>query len=870
MKSTVTLQRARFVTICWLLALVGGVAWADEADVFFDDSYVHEIRIYFADPNWYSVLYNSHANDPDDPYFPADFECQGVVLDSVGVRFKGNSSFGIPTVKKSLKIDFDEYDEDNPDLHFLGLKKLNLNNGFKDPTLLREKLFLDFADQFTPTIRAVHARVYINDVYWGLYTAVEQVDKTFVQSRFGDSEDGNLFKAAASDDGNPQDDFGSDLTYLGPNPEPYYDYYQLKTNETENDYSQLITFIDVLNNTPAGDLPAQLEPIGDVWGGLIGLALNCLFVNLDAYNGAAHNYYLYDRDDTGRITHIHWDANEAFGRFLMGVDPWDDPLEMDPFWLPGSMPGDPNPERPFMSNLWAVASYSLYYQNVMALMLDSGFDSITLGNRIHELADIIRSDVYADNNKMYSNSQFETNLTYDITEGGPGGGVIFGLEHFVQARESYLNGILPSLDPVPALCLNEVMAVNEVTLADEHGDYDDWVEVHNTGATTVDLAGYYVTDGNDDLYQIPYGHAAETTVPAGGFIVLWFDKETDEGPLHVAVKLDGDGEAVYLYAPDRVQTVDGLEFGQQYADASLIRFPDATPDLYLTVTPTPGAANELVEAIPGCTDPEALNYNPEANVDDGSCEYTAEPPVLFINEFMALNNSTIQDEAGQWEDWAEIFNPGPDDVPLGGLFLTDDLSNSTQWVFPDTTLPAGGFLLVWCDDDSGDGPLHATFKLSGGGEEIGLYSTLGTGNVEIDSYVFGAQTADVSEGRESDGGLPWVFFPTPTPGASNGSSIDVPGVSGFPLQLLPNYPNPFNPLTKLRFTLPSGGLVRLNIYDARGRLVASLKNEEMTAGSHEVIWNGCDDAGRNQASGVYFSRLVFGEDAVTGRLTLLR
>jgi len=133
-------------------SISSAVAPDDDADLFFDDSYVHEIRICFDDPDWYDALYDGHANDPDDPYFPARFEAEGVVLDPTGVRFKGNSSFGIQSVKKSFKIDFDEYDEDNDELSFLGLKKLNLNNGFKDPTMLREKLFLDFAGQFVPTI----------------------------------------------------------------------------------------------------------------------------------------------------------------------------------------------------------------------------------------------------------------------------------------------------------------------------------------------------------------------------------------------------------------------------------------------------------------------------------------------------------------------------------------------------------------------------------------------------------------------------------------------------------------------------------------------------------------------------------------------
>ena len=196
----------------------------------------------------------------------------------------------------------------------MGLKKLNLNNNYNDPTMLREKLFYDYASNFVEGVgRAVHTKVYINGEYYGLYTAVEQVDSTFAQSRFGDDEDGNLYKGTASDDAvlaDPQADFGSDLTYLGTDQTDYEDFYELKTNETANDYSQLIEFIDVLNNTPSGELADAIEPLLDVDDTLASLALNNLFVNLDSYSGAAHNYYLYDRDDTGQFTHLFWDVRQ--------------------------------------------------------------------------------------------------------------------------------------------------------------------------------------------------------------------------------------------------------------------------------------------------------------------------------------------------------------------------------------------------------------------------------------------------------------------------------------------------------------------------------------------------------------------------------
>ena len=107
--------------------MIAASAAADPGDDFFDDSVVQEIRIWFDDPDWFNTLEDSHASDPDDPYFSCRFESGDTVIDPCGVRMKGNSSFSLP-VKKSFKFDFDEYDEDNPDLNFDGLKKLNLNS----------------------------------------------------------------------------------------------------------------------------------------------------------------------------------------------------------------------------------------------------------------------------------------------------------------------------------------------------------------------------------------------------------------------------------------------------------------------------------------------------------------------------------------------------------------------------------------------------------------------------------------------------------------------------------------------------------------------------------------------------------------------
>lgn len=635
----------------------------DEAAAFFDDSIVHEIQITFEDADWYNTLFDAHSNDAEDPYFEAAFVGDGIELGSIGVRFKGNSSFDGSGVKKSFKLDFNEFEQEGEDLSFLGLTKLNLDNNFNDPTMLREKLFYDYASNFVEGIgRAVHTKVYVNGEYYGLYTAVEQVDKNLVQSRFGSDEDGNLYKGSASDDigDDPSADFGSDLTYLGVDQAAYEDFYQLKTNETDNDYSQLIELLDVLNNTPTADLSEAIEPLLDVEDTLASLALNNLFVNLDSYSGAAHNYYLYDRDDTGQFTHIFWDVNESFGTFTQFVQRGADPLEIDPFWLPTAMGpvGQVEPEvRPLAENLWAVDEYSTEYLRDLSEMLREGFNVESATPRINELADLIRADVTADPNKQFTTAEFELNLTTNVNAGMR---TVYGLTNFIEERATYLQTVLDTYAGQSDLALNEVMAANVATIQDQAGDFDPWLEIYNNGPGSVTLTGTYLTDDAGDLtkWAIPAGDLND-----GEYLTQWLDGETGEGTDHANFAISATGGELFL--TDGTSVIDTVTFGASADDTSVARVPDGGGEFTTTNRPTFGTENQTS---------------------------FVEPVELFINEIMADNDSTIEDpdEAGAFEDWVELYNPGSTSIDLSGFYRAwvkaidgaSNLFSSGQWSTP--------------------------------------------------------------------------------------------------------------------------------------------------------------------------------------------
>ena len=155
---------------------------------------IHDIRLTFTQLNyWDSLLFYKEEGDPTGiyTYMPATVDFDGQIIDSTGVRLKGNSSYWAPGKKKSIKLKFNEFVSGQK---LDGLKKVNLNNNFNDPTLMREKLFLDVLQKSNVHApRCAYARVYINNVYWGLYTMVDHVDKVFLLSHFNDKS-GNLYK----------------------------------------------------------------------------------------------------------------------------------------------------------------------------------------------------------------------------------------------------------------------------------------------------------------------------------------------------------------------------------------------------------------------------------------------------------------------------------------------------------------------------------------------------------------------------------------------------------------------------------------------------------------------------------------------------
>ena len=149
-------------------------------------------------------------------------------------------------------------------------------------------------------------------------------------------------------------------------------------------------------------------------------------------------------------------------------------------------------------------------------------------------------------------------------------------------------------EALSGIMINEFLASNDACCTDEYDNYDDFIEFFNSGTLAVNIGGMYITDDLADavLWQIPRSSTDSTTIAEGDFLLLWADKEPDQGILHVNIKLSGSGEQIGLstvFAGDTAY-VDSLTYGEQASDISWGMYPDGSAS-WSSLNPTPGAAN---------------------------------------------------------------------------------------------------------------------------------------------------------------------------------------------------------------------------------------------------------------------------------------
>ena len=301
--------------------------------------------------------------DEDPIFVPADVYYNNKQWYKVGIRFKGNSSLknswesGI--LKLSFKLDFDEYEDEYPQIdnqRFYGFKKFSLKNNYNDSSFIREKVASDvFKDAGLVVSHTAFYTLYIDHgegpEYFGLYTLVEEVDGSVLDTQFT-SDDGNLYKPENGSANFAKNSFNQED-------------FTKKTNEDDEDWSDIEALFTALHDTTRTTDPTtwrtNLESIFDVDSFLKYLAVNGVIQNWDTYGRMTHNYYLYNNPKNGKLTWIPWDNNEALKEGNMGGA-----LDLDFADLQAN-------NWPLIENIYADATYKAQYDVYLQNTIEGAF-----------------------------------------------------------------------------------------------------------------------------------------------------------------------------------------------------------------------------------------------------------------------------------------------------------------------------------------------------------------------------------------------------------------------------------------------------------------------------------------------------------------
>ena len=753
---------------------------------FYDINTVNTIDISFSQSNWDHILDSLYEAGNEDRLVGTAI-INGEQFDSVGIRYKGNSSYNPDRVKNPLNIKLDHIIEDQ---ELDGYGTLKLANVFKDPSFVRETLSYEIAGKYMPASKANHINVYINGDLIGLYTSVQSVDKFFLGNHFY-SNDFAFFKGEIIPGPPPP---GCPVGppqiwgYLSEDELCYYNYYEMKSDDG---WAELIGFLDILNNNTS-----LVEDVLDVDRHLWMLAYDNLMVNLDAPINFGHNYYLY-KDGTGRFNPIMWDLNENFGAFSMLLG-GGGPLNVTQMQQLDPLLNISHPGYPIINKILPDPTYRKIYIAHMKTILEENFTNGSYETRALEIQSIIDPYVQADPNKFYTYNDFLSNIYNSV---GGGQQAIVGITQLMDARVNYLNNHLLFQYTAPVIT-NITHTPTTVSANSEV-----WFNAEVSNANIVKLAFRFLQTNKFEKTEM-YDDGNHNDGAAG------------DGVYGVLISVGSTDVQYYIYAENN----DAVKFSPERAEYEF--------------------------------------YTIEVSGD------------LVINEFMADNDTVVPDPSGEYDDWVEFYNNSTNTISLNGYYLSDESSDLTQWVFPDTSIGAGEYLIVWADKDEGQPGLHANFKLSKSGEEIVLVAPDTT---IVDEVVFGAQPTDLSTGRYPNGTGPFILM-DPTFAAEN-----VPGITGigegstFAKDFgLMNYPNPFNPTTKIKYIIPSvetqdfvsqrrESTIQLTVYDILGNEAVTLVNQKQPPGEYEVEFDG-----GGLSSGIYYYRLRVGKHSQTKKMVLVR
>ena len=702
---------------------------------------------------------------------------------TVGTRNRGEGSrYRQPN---SYRVNF------NGDHRWKGVKGLNINGQYTHVQILGSVLALKsgvLSGESRPVqIRVNNANLGNNgpQTFGSVYAANEVVNTDWAEHWLPGNSSGNAYRVKRYD---TPDEFN----YRGENPNAYTNTYFKATNESEDDWTDLIAMLRIVGTNDQFTV-ANIDAVVDVKEWMAYLAVNALVNNRETSPNTGHNddYFLYGGVNDPRFRLITHDFDTILGQ--------GDTYGSRSGTIFGAF-GEGNDSAFDLSPLFDHPEYEALYYQTMQLLLDTTFSKPefdatviqTLGAFVPQSTlesmiawmDVRREYVQGVIAPYLANLDIAPTATVSGEPRSPtpqtGAVLTVGGEGVTQYRYA-LNGsgfgpATPVATPItlstlpngssntvqvigagadnvwqaiadatvsrswvvdtslPTVRINEVLASNE-TAYNHYGTFPDVVELYNEGDQAVDLTGMRLSDRPDspNKFSFPEG----TTLDPDAYLAVLANDSDGTPGFHTDFSLNADGEGVYLF--DSVVSggalLDQVEYGLQLTDFSFGRIDSGS---FVLTQPTPGSENVAVATAPVGN--------------------------LCINEWLTRGFLVVT------EDFVELYNPEQQPVNLGGLYLTDNpIGDPTRHrIAPLSFIGSADHRVFKADGDAAKGADHLDFRLS---SEQGLIALLDQSLEVIDSIAYGPQKTDISQGRAPDAAESFAFFTPPTPDAPNPASV---------------------------------------------------------------------------------------------------
>ena len=288
--------------VCFSFAVAGQ---AQTADDLFNQDVLHEVRIDMRPADW--LYLKDHYLE--DTYVPCNFSWRfngrNVDAPQIGCRNRGTGSR--TPIKPGLRLQINRYDKDRK---FLGLTTIVMRNNSQDASMMRERVAMAFMRRMgIPAPRSTHARVYVNNQYFGLYTIVEEVDEVFTKRVYGDGS-GYLYKYdyAATDPAHYFEYLGSDPKLYSPKP------FKPESHEDDPQIAVIEAMIRTLNQAPDATFEQAISQYVDLRAFLLEVGVEAFVGEQDGMLGdyGLNNFYMYRLPNSSRFNFIPWDKSNAF------------------------------------------------------------------------------------------------------------------------------------------------------------------------------------------------------------------------------------------------------------------------------------------------------------------------------------------------------------------------------------------------------------------------------------------------------------------------------------------------------------------------------------------------------------------------------